>query len=535
MIRYNNSYFYFFLILASAALLLVSCARPANPSGGPGDETPPSLVTEESTANFQTRFAEREIVLEFDEFITLSNASQQIVISPPFTDYLKYTVRGRKLYIEFPENEELREDATYQINFGSAIRDFTAGNELENFTFVFSTGDVIDSLTLSGYVFDAATAAPSAETLVVLYDNLSDTAFQTEKPFYFAKTDEGGKFQINNIKSDTFQVFALSDQNLSLTYDQGNESIAFLDSLIMLPDTNLSLLTLLLFDERETPLVLNMEQKKKERAVINFSSMPRDISLEVDQEDAVQFEYELQEDSCIVWYKTDLDSFEIFANWEGELDTLQIRKIEKKKQASKFACRTCKREITAFPKDTIEVEFNKPIGEVDLDWIDQVDSLDQMDITELDFDGRIMKLLGKISDTGNYELILLPGSVRDIFGEEIDTSQLFLKGMSDKVLGNIVLTIQNVNLERQYLYELLDDKEELVASRVMKSDTIMSFDRIPGGKYSLRIIEDLNENGFWDSGNLKQKLFSEKIRTFTLEELRDGWDLETSINVENEF
>jgi len=525
----------FFLILLVYSLAIASCARPANPSGGPVDEIPPGLVAEESTPNFQTRFSEREIILEFDEFISLSNASQQIVISPPFTDYLKYTVRGKKLVVEFPENEELREDATYQINFGSAIKDYTAGNALENFTFVFSTGDVIDSLSLSGYVFDSASAEPVAETLVMLYDNLSDTAFANEKPFYFAKTDEAGKFQINNIKSDTFQVFALSDQNLSLTYDQANESIAFIDSTIILPDTNLSLLTLLLFDEREIPGVLNVEQKKKERAVIKFSGEPRNISLEVDNPSEVNFDYELQGDSCVVWYKTELDSFNIFSNCEMELDTLQIKKIAKKKEASKFACRTCKEMIENFPGDTIEIEFNKPIGGVELTQIRQVDSLDQMTIDDVGFEDRFLKIKAKMVDTGNYELMLLPGSVSDIFGGGIDTSQMIIIGKSADVLGNIVLTIQNVNLEMQYIYELMDDKDNLIVSKTMKGDTIMNFNRVKGGQYFLRMTEDNNENGYWDSGNLKQKIFSEKIRKFQLEVLRQGWDLETSINVENEF
>ncbi len=535
MIANQSSYSYFLVILASFSILLASCARPANPNGGPEDDTPPRLVTEESTPNFQTRFSEREIVLEFDEFINLSNASKQIVISPPFTDYLKYTVRGKKLVIEFPENEELREDATYQINFGSAIRDYTAGNELDNFTFVFSTGDIIDSLSVNGFVFDSASSEPVSEVMVLLYDNLSDTAFATEKPFYFATTDEMGKFQINNIKSDTFQVFALSDQNLSLTYDQANEAIAFLDSTIILPDTSLSSLTLSMFDEREVPLILGVEQKRKERAVINFSGIPRDISLVVDKPDEVNFDYELNGDSCIVWYKTELDSFTIYTDCEGVLDTSLIKKIEKKKEASTLRCLSSKDIAEYFPGDTIELEFNKPIGSIELAQIEQVDSLDQMEIENVSFLNRVLKIKAKIVDTGNYELILLPGSVSDIFGETLDTSQVVIKGKSADILGNILLSLNNLNLEKQYIYELLDDKDNLIAKEVMKGDSILNFNRVEGGQYFIKMTEDLNENGYWDSGNLEEKKFSEKIRKFQLEVLRQGWDLETSVNVENEF
>ncbi len=535
MSRNSQSNLYSYCIILSFAFFLYSCARPANPSGGPADENPPKLVLEESTPNFQTQFSERQIILEFDEFISLSNANKQIVISPPFTNFLKYTVRGKRLFIEFPEGEELREEATYQINFGSAIKDYTAGNELDNFTFVFSTGDVLDSLSLSGYVYDSATGEPSAETLVLLYDNLSDTAFQTEKPFYFSQTDDTGKFEINNVKSDTFQVFALSDQNLSLNYDQTNEAISFLDSLIILPDTNLTLLTLKLFDEREVPVLLNVDQKKRGRLVINFSNAPREMEIVKANNLDINFDYELQKDSCIVWYDTPLDSFDLFLDWEGSNDTVRINKIEKKRKASKFACRSCKNELNVFPGDSILIEFNKPIGSIDRNKILQIDSLDQMEIENVIFKDRFLKVIGNIVDTGTYEMLLLPEAVVDIFGKSIDTTKVFLEGKSGSVLGNINISLQNSNLDRQYIYELLDSKEELIESVIMKSDSVLNFNRVEGGQYYLRIIEDLDENGFWDSGNLKEKRYSEKIRKFQLEVLRQGWDLETSINLENEF
>jgi len=516
-------------------MLLYSCARPANPNGGPEDETPPELVSEGSTPNYQTRFSEREIVLEFDEYISLSNASKQIVISPPFINFLKYTVRGKKLLIEFPEGEALREEATYQINFGESIKDYTAGNALENFTFVFSTGDVIDSLSVQGSVFDAASGEPSAETLVVLYDNLSDTAFQTEKPFYFAKTDEAGNFKINNIKSDTFQIFALFDGNLSLTYDQQTESIAFLDSKIILPDTSLTSINLLLFDEREVPVAQEVKAKKKQKVVLTFSGAPRGMLIEADDASTVKLKYELQEDSCLIWYDTERDSFDFYAQWEGQLDTFTIRSIDRKKKASPLVCKNCKQVFELFPSDTLSLEFNIPIEECDITKYDQVDSLNQYEASLAEIDGRFVKLTGKVIDTGIYELSLLPGFVNDVFGKTIDSTYVDIKGKSDKILGNIKISLENVDTTKYYIYDLLDSKENLMNSRHLRGDSVLVYKRIPGGIYSLKVTEDLDGNGYWDSGNMSKKLNSEKIRTFQLEELRQGWDLETSINIVNEF
>ena len=523
------------LFIASFSLFLASCARPANPNGGPVDEDPPKMLSEGSTPNYQTRFTDREIILEFDEFISLTNASKQIVISPPFVDYLKYTVRGKKLIIEFPENEELRKDATYQINFGEAIKDYTAGNALENFTFVFSTGDIIDSLKVEGFVYDAASWEPSDETLVLLYDNLSDTAFQTEKPFYFAKTDATGKFEIKNIKSDTFQVFALLDANLSLTYDLQTESIAFLDTTIILPDTLLQSLNLYLFDEREIPVGQDLSQKKKEKAVLNFSGAPRGMKMEADDSSSVKLYYELQEDSCLIWYSTERDSFDFFAAWEGVRDTFTIKRINKKKKASNLVCKSCRDAFELFSGDTLTLEFNKPIESCDINKYIQVDSLDQYVGSLQEIDGRFVKLTGKVADTGIYELNLLPDFVTDVFGGTIDSTYVDIEGKSSKVLGNIKIIIENVDTTKYYIYELLDTKDKLIASRHMRADSVLIFDRIPGDQYFLKVTEDLDGNGYWDSGNMSKKLYSEKIRTFQLEVLRQGWDLETSINFENEF
>lgn len=524
-----------YMLIASFSIWLVSCARPANPNGGPVDETPPVMLMEGSTPNYQTQFGDREIILEFDEFISLSNASKQIVISPPFTNYLKYTVRGKRLVIEFPENEELREEATYQINFGESIKDYTAGNAMENFTFVFSTGDVIDSLTVGGFVYDAASGEPATETLVLLYDNLSDTAFQTEKPFYFAKTDDTGKFEIKNIKSDTFQVFALVDGNLSLTYDQQTESIAFLDSTIILPDTTLKSISLLLFDEREVPVAQDLQQKKKQKAVLNFSGAPRGIIIEADDSTNVKLAYELQEDSCLIWYQTERDSFDFYAMWEGAKDTFKIKNIDKKKAASKLVCKNCKSVFSLFPTDTLALEFNKPIESCDIDQYSQVDSLDQYVASLSEIDGRMVKLVGKVLDTGIYEMRLLPGFVTDVFGGTVDSTYVEMEGTTDKVLGNILITIQNVDTSRYYIYDLLDDKDKLISTNHMRGDSILQFNRVQGGQYFLKVTEDLDGNGYWDSGNMAKGLMSERIRTFQLEVLRQGWDLETSINIVNEF
>ncbi|MCB0640491.1 MAG: carboxypeptidase regulatory-like domain-containing protein, partial [Phaeodactylibacter sp.] len=106
----------------------------------------------------------------------------------------------KTVLFEFDENEELRENATYIINFGDAIKDFTEGN-IAPIRFIFSTGDYIDSLEVKGRVVDAVSGEPVSDVLVMLYDNLNDTVVRTERPFYFSRTDKAGQFKIENVKA----------------------------------------------------------------------------------------------------------------------------------------------------------------------------------------------------------------------------------------------------------------------------------------------------------------------------------------------
>ena len=131
------------------------------------------------------------------------------------------------------EEEKLRDNTTYTINFGEAIQDLTEGNAPKDFRFIFATGPYIDSLSVQGTVRDAFTNELKEDVFVILYDNLEDSVVNKERPYYFAKTDKTGKFRIPNVKQDTFKIFALIDNNFNYLFDAENEQIGFLNQNII--------------------------------------------------------------------------------------------------------------------------------------------------------------------------------------------------------------------------------------------------------------------------------------------------------------
>ncbi len=200
-------------------LFIQSCANIVAPTGGAKDEVPPKVIEEKSTPNFQTNFKKQRIALTFDEWIKLEDVFSQVVVSPPLEEQPQVTQDGKKVIFEFGKKEILRENATYTINFGAAVKDLSEGNVAKNLRFVFSTGAIIDSLTVRGRVVDAQTGLPTEGVVLMLYDNFADSVVRKIKPFYFGRTDKNGEAIIDNVREGKFKVFALLDKDLNYLYN----------------------------------------------------------------------------------------------------------------------------------------------------------------------------------------------------------------------------------------------------------------------------------------------------------------------------
>ena len=211
-------------------LLLAACASMGTPDGGPYDEASPVFLTSTPQAN-SLNVKENKVILEFDEYIKLQNAYEKIVVSPPQIQQPEIKVNGRRITVELFDT--LKPSTTYTIDFNDAIVDNNEGNPLEAFSFVFSTGDRVDTLGLSGTVLDASNLEPVKGMLVGLHSDHSDSAF-IKKPFErISRTDSRGRFSMRGVAPGKYRIYALADANGNYRFDQKSEKIAFLDSLIV--------------------------------------------------------------------------------------------------------------------------------------------------------------------------------------------------------------------------------------------------------------------------------------------------------------
>ncbi len=216
-------------VIAVAALIVAGCARMGSPDGGWYDETPPRVIGA-NPAEGAVNVKAKQFYVDFNEFIKIENASENVIVSPPQTEAPEIKSQGKRISIKLVDS--LKANTTYTIDFSSSISDNNEGNPLGNYIYTFSTGIRIDTLEVAGYVINAENLEPVKGILVGLYDNLSDSAFCKLPMLRVARTDSRGHFIVRGVAPGRYHIFALQDQDGDYRYGQRSEMMGFSDQII---------------------------------------------------------------------------------------------------------------------------------------------------------------------------------------------------------------------------------------------------------------------------------------------------------------
>ena len=109
-----------------------------------------------------------------------------------------------------------------------------------------------------------------------------------------------------------------------------------------------------------------------------------------------------------------------------------------------------------------------------------------------------------------------------LFDETAIADTLFYNPTDSLKIGYGKLTIEALP-NYPILIELLNDNNLI---RRIKEKSSVTIDSLLVGLYNLRLIEDTNQNGVWDSGNLINKSNAEKVILYPKEiNIRENWDV----------
>jgi hypothetical protein len=225
------------LFLSSALIVIIcACAKISSPSGGPRDRTPP-VVVKSVPLNGAKNFRGNKLEILFDEFVVLDNITEKFMVSPPMKKKPRVFIKGKAVGVEL--YDKLKDSTTYTFYFQDGIKDLNEGNVLQNYRFVFSTGPVIDSLSVTGNIYNAFNLEVPEKTEVIMYRELADSAVEKHLPEYISKVDQYGYFRIDNVRPGTYRLYGLKDGDNSKNYNLPDEEFAFMDSTVIItPEKN---------------------------------------------------------------------------------------------------------------------------------------------------------------------------------------------------------------------------------------------------------------------------------------------------------
>lgn len=324
-----------YILIFIAVLAVVGCAKMGQPDGGWYDETPPRIIGA-TPADKGVNVRSKKVTIYFDEYITVDNPTEKVVVSPPQIEMPEIKGAGKKIVVEL--RDSLKSETTYTIDFSDAIADSNEGNSLGNYTYCFSTGDHIDTLEVGGCVLDARNLEPIKGILVGLYpateEATADTAFVTIPFQRVSRTDSRGRFVVKGVAPGTYRIYALQDMDNNYFLSQKSEMLAFSNDIIVptckpdvrqdtlwrdslriesivpvkythfLPDN----IVLKAFTEVQTErYFLKSERQKPEKITLFFSNgdsrLPEVKGLNFDERDAFVVETSERNDTVTYWLR----------------------------------------------------------------------------------------------------------------------------------------------------------------------------------------------------------------------------------------
>jgi len=466
-INYLLYFVAFVFLIGFISFMGIGCAQIGAPTGGPRDSLPPVLVSS-SPKLLTTNFSGNKITLVFDEYVDVQDVLNNVLVSP----YPKNTpvVEFKLRTVTVKLKDTLLPNTTYSINFGDAIKDNNEGNPFRNFTYVFSTGNTIDSLQLGGKVIIAETGKKDSTIIALLYRNVDDSAVQKRKPDYIARLDSAGNFRFTNLSAGNYKLYALLDGDGNKSYNSKIELFAFLDSEVVVTDSTAPVTLYAYAEEKDIKKTAqatsgtaktNAQADKKLRYTTNLSNFVQDLLTDL-----------------IITVNKPLKTFD--------------------------------------PKKIIltDTNFNK------------INSTVTIDSTQ-----KIIRIQSKWLADSHYKLVISKEAISDSTGLELtksDTLRFLSKKEAD--YGNLVLRFSNLKTESHPVLQFVRDQE--IFKSVPITAATWSDKLFVPGEYELRILFDANNNGVWDPGNYTKKIQPEKAITLDKKlSIKANWDNERDIKL----
>lgn len=635
----------------------VRCARMASPTGGPRDSLAP-VVVRTTPQPYTTNFKGKKVLIEFNEYVKFKDQQKLFFVSPPSIKKPQLTIKGKSVEVAFEEN--LEPETTYRLDFGSSIVDNNEGNPLYGYSFVFSTGDVVDSLVMAGQVIGAYERDSVLGAFLFYYDAKIDstavdsTIFNGKVDALF-RTDSSGYFVADILKDKKYRIYALDDTNGDQRYQPGTDRIGFIEGTFnpaelggftMTYDSVKRFMTIDSLQAKfevfkEIPLrrqsISKQERPLRQKIVLSFNTKdPKIDSIQLEGIDKSWLipEYGIVGDTVTLWIAPPTKELigelvdtirgtmllerqdsvwnpyqskekltfthRIFQTKEKKREEHQQAREKTKKQKRKNPIQQPSANINDTiikaepPKDTVVNKDKKPVANpfrfkveaetpliptkniaFTFDYpLTKIDSsrIELFHIVAAEQKGR--KTEAKTTSTevripfhlrqspgsirrwvlsadwkadNEYRLMIPSGVFEDIAFEKNDTLKSQFKIANSEKFGKLILsTLADSTDKSHYIFELLqrrgNDYNIVERVKAVQAGDEITIPYLKSGNYLLRIVQDANHNGKWDTGSITLRRHPEKVRMLLDDSQeakqlisKENWDIGESLNLKKIF
>ena len=512
-----------------------------SPEGGPRDRTPPKVLKIEPK-NLTTNFSGNKITIEFDEYFNLQNEFKEFSISPEQEKPPLLKKSKKNLIVSFQDS--LEKNTTYTLNFGNSIVDVNEGNVLKNFTYAFSTGPKLDSLSISGQVTNTQTGKPELDATVFIIPLARDSIFGKKKASIYTSTDSSGRFKLNNLREDAYKIYAIKEINGDKIYQQSNDELAFLKDTIILKK-NLDTIKLGLFKELPTNFRI-VDRKFNSDGSITFAFNQQLVKPElkiltskaIDENKIVQFSK--NNDSAKIWLKDlSFDSVQIAIKSEGKsLDTVTFNRDKKDIYTRVIQLTDNSQSGSINPYKPYQFFLNFPLSKIDITKVKILeDSTSRTNFTiEKDsLDVLAYSIIYPWKNKSNYNITYEEGAFTELFGTKNKEIKKTIKLASKDDYATLRVKVEVPEKNKSYIVELLNEKKVVIKRDVVTKNETISYNNYKAGIYFVRVVYDNNNNGKWDTGSVKNQTQPERIWYDTAEySMKANWDREAILTIPKE-
>ena len=527
----KNNFKYITLLLL---LVVIGCAKRGSITGGLKDTIAPVLKTS-FPKNFNTNFKGSEIKLTFDEYIKLKDLKKQLIISPPMKNEPLITPTTSSKYIDIKINDTLQPNTTYSFNFGQSITDNNEGNPYNQFKYIFSTGDYIDSLAIGGRVKDAYNKEVESFVSIMLYevnDTFKDSLVYTDMPRYVTNTLDSLKtFRLENLKAGKYLLVAMKDRNNNNKFNPKTDKIGFNKQFVNVP--NDTVFELELFQEVLPFKTYKPSQVSGNRLLMGYDGNLKHpnaklkITLKNNSGVLPTIVTQLQKkDSLQIWYKPlKVDSLAIAVDADKYHQDFSLKIKDQKKDSLKI---TAVQSRTLNFRERFTLETATPLVRFDNSKIKLTNTIEAIVpfTTEYDEFNQLLYFDFKKEPSQKYTFTILPEALTDFYEKSNDTLVFKTNTKSESDYGNLVVNLEKVK-HFPVIIELTNAKGEVLASEYSESNSKVDFKYLTPALFTLRAIYDENKNKVYDSGNYLEKKHSEEVIYFSKEiDVRANWEVE---------